>query len=295
MVKTFFVLIAVLIFFGSRSVFAQSAVQKAVENVKESLDNLVSVKDGGKSDELPLKIETLRNVIDLSLAEAKDLKAKLLAINDSEKNLDWQKKVINSLNGALDYYVIEKQSLDDNEDKITSQDIKSLASTFKTEREKNYLPQINEVRDFLLIKQEQNSIQTAEKRAQRISNDLRRLTSAKISGVSGLYKLLDKANLSIKSAREINNKASESFYNLYVSPIIQANSSSTTTSTVVITSVENLGENINTTSSPSSTALAALPPSPPSIKDLVKDSLVKIKDAYQTFIEMSSLVRKLLQ
>jgi len=38
--------------------------------------------------------------------------------------------------------------------------------------------------------------------------------------------------------------------------------------------------------------MAAAVPLPPSIRDLVKASLAKVREAYQVFIEMSVLVRK---
>jgi len=90
---------------------AQSqGVQKAFESVKESLDNLVTAKDDRQPMELSLRIETLRKVLDLSLAEAKDTRVKLLELESLKGNEEvWRDTSADTMKDALDYLQSQKQ------------------------------------------------------------------------------------------------------------------------------------------------------------------------------------------
>jgi hypothetical protein len=286
------------VFPGNTARAESSSVQKALENVKQQLDDLVTAKDDSNLNDLALRIETFKKVIDFSITEAKDLKIKTLAL-DLDKNLqDWQKSVLAGLDDAITYYNDQKQSLKETE--IGSlEEIKGTAESFKKWREDHYLGTANQVRDFILIDQEQKSIQTAQKRSQKINDDLKKLEKAKIKGVSELYKLIGKANQSIKEADEMNQKATKLFFEKYI-PIVTSTTptaTSTATSTInlpetnsIVTSTET--RNVNPAASSTE---EAIPPLPPSIKDLVDASLTKVKETYQIFIDMSNLVRKLLK
>jgi len=279
-----------------------STIEKALETVKTQVSDLVGAKDENKPDELATRIETFKKVINFSITEAKDLKIKLLDFNFKvdDELLNWQKKMTDKLNEALVYYDDQNQALDGNEKNITLDDIKIKAQKFKEWRETNYLPISEEINDFLLIKQEKAAIQTTKKRYQKISEDVQKLKSSgwlmKIKGLSELPKLLTEADAVIKESDKINNEAEKLFREKYI---------------VVKKDVRLLplsqDENIASTTpkiSPNNNASSAViqktevpPEQTPilSIKDMVKTSLTKIKDAYRIFIEMSNLVRKLLK
>lgn len=285
--------------------FAQSnAVQKAFENVKNRIDELITAKDENKFNELAVRIETFKKVIDLSTKEAQDLKLKLLT-TDRENIEDWRKKMVAELNLIIKSYGEKKQELENRENILNIDTLKGLAESFKRWREENYTDVANQVREFLLIVEEEKSIRTAEKRAQMIGEDLRRLERAKIKGVADLKQLLATANDLIEEAAALNKLAEMNFFDLYI--LQSSTDSPTTTSTPTSTSPFKMPDSEITNNSDASTTTSTAPlsaetplsgeaePSPPSVKDLVRSSLEKIKEAYQVFIEMSNLVRKLLR
>jgi len=306
--------------------FAQTPIQKAFEGVKEKLDDLVNAKDENNLTDLSLRIETFKKVIDLSVSEAKDLKVKLLAVDNMSDELGgWRDKMIGNLNQAVDHYNGQKEFLADNEKSIDLETIKSLAQSFKTWRDENYLATADEVRDFLLVGQEQKSIQVAKKRLQKITDDISWLQKSGLKGIAELQKLLNNASALISEGESLNKEADDEFMNRYVylepvesqlensgptGPVSEATSSTSTpasqpkdTETVepinAATGSTSILESINqatsSTSTPPETSTSTEVFPPLSIKDLVRDSLGKLKEAYQVFIEMSNLVRELLK
>lgn len=278
-----------------------STIEKALETVKEQVSDLVGVKDENKPGELATRIETFKKVIDFSITEAKDLKIKLLDFNfkGDDELLNWQKKMADKLNEALIYYDDQNQTLDGNEKNITLDDIKIKAQKFKEWRETNYLPISEEINDFLLVKQEKAAIQITKKRYQKISEDVQKLKSSgwlvKVRGLSELPKLLTEADTAIKESDRINNEAEKLFREKYIVqkkgeyllPYPQEKNEASTT-------LKNLSnDNASDTARDKNEVRPEQTP-PLSIKDTVKTSLTKVKDAYRIFIEMSNLVRKLL-
>ncbi|TSA44281.1 hypothetical protein D4R51_04140 [bacterium] len=305
-------ILSLVIFFGllsfsARPVFADSGsstVQKALENTKQFLDDLVTAKDESTGDDLNLRIKTFRQVLDLSETEAKDFAFKLLAVEKDEKLETWKKNALNKIDGTISFIGSQKVLVSDGKSPDLAK-MKQIAQDFKLWRDANYLPLVGQIQDFLLIKQEAKSIQTAQNRLSKITGDLKGLNRTKISGSSEIKKLLDNSKSSVIGAADLNNQAYKIFLKNYEDSIATSSIASSTipdagnnmpssnqaealaTSTAVVTS--------STTAAASSTAVAGFS-NPPivSIKDLVKSSLSKIKDAYQGFIDISNLVRKLL-
>lgn len=287
-------------FLPASAVRAETKLESTLEGVKGQVENLVTAKDEKSGSELALRIETFKKVIEFSVSEAKDLKIKLLALEDlSEDENAWRENVIKELNNALVYYESEKAAIEDTS-KIDLDEIKALATDFKEWRDTTYLPIAEKINEFLLIHQEENAIEIAERRWQKIDEDIKKLEKAKIKGVSELRQLLNDAGTIIGEGKNLNREAGGLFWENYI--LTDASSTTSTPASVVVTPV--LPEELNATTTASSTevnststdesASSTLAIQPPSIRDLVEDSLVKIKDAYQVFIEMSSLVRKLL-
>lgn len=286
-------------------------VQKALENVKEQVSDLVTAKDENNPNELALRIETFKKVLDLSITETKDLKVKFLTV-DFDKNdkalIAWRDKVSEMLTDAGKYYEEQKQNLGDNEKAITLEDIKTIAQDFKDWREANYILTANQINDFLLIQQEAEAIRIAKKRAHKIKDDIIKIQKTKTKVAGELTKLLNNADQLIKESDKVNQEAEKSFRELYVEPkaITPETAAGDATSSEPAITEENIStttvekkeltaqiENATTTETEASET--QLPPPPPSIRDLVKNSLTKVKEAYQVFIEMSNLVRKLLK
>lgn len=278
---------------GAAPVFAQiqdqsSNIQKAFESVKGQVDNLVSAKDENNTNELALRIETFKKVIELSLTEAKDLKVKLLGFDFTEEEMSlWQKNMIEKLNAAVKYYEEQKQSFDDKEKAIDLETIKTAAQEFKNWREENYLGASNQINDFLLISEESQAVRTTKKRFQKISDDVQKIQRTKIR--NELNKFLSRADGLVKEGEQMNKDAENLFREKYI--VIPEEK------TVVSTSSASENIEIKNTSTtnvePEATSTDIIPTL--SIKDLVKGSLVNLKGAYQIFIEMSNYVRKLLK
>ncbi|MGC9610891.1 MAG: hypothetical protein ABSE68_01590 [Minisyncoccia bacterium] len=294
MKKIFILIPAVIMVFGLTSLPARAeenqTVQKALDNAKQYLDDLVTAKDDNSVDDVGLRVETFRQVLDLSSAEAKDLEFKLLTVTKEDVFEAWKKQAMNGLTEALVYFDSQKQAVSDGKDVSLGQ-IKQIAQDFKSWRDENYLPLTGQIQDFMLIKQEAKSVQTAQSRLQKINNDLKSIKRAIFSSADKINGLLANSTESINKADELNNQATKLFIDLYVST-----STAATSTLTVATSTEEISSVVldNSSSTASSSALKDQSPIV-SIKDLVGSSLLKIKEAYQGFIDISNLVRKLLK
>ncbi len=316
-----------------RPVFADntSAVSQVFQSAKDALDSLIAAKDQGSVNDVALRVNAFNQVLDLSIAEAKDYELKLLT---TDKNSDydvWIKSAINGLTAAIVYYNSEKSVLAGTSP-IDLTGIKLMAEDFKNWRSKNYLPLVSEIQDFLLVKQEYSAIDTSQKRLDNITKDLSSLNFNQ-EDEGTLNGMLGSAKSDIKSAVSLNDQAYQLFLERYVSPLIVSTSSTSTdatstdgsvnasssassspadatstgsgeivssstvstssTSTVISTDQVSSSTVENGSSTDSNSAGGTL--NELSIKDLVGSSLNKIKEAYQNFIDMSNFVRKLLQ
>lgn len=282
-----FLLSAIIYTTPSISYAESNTAQKALENVKESVEMLIEAKDQNEANELTLRIETFKKVIDFSIAEAKDLKIKLLAMDEElpTSTVFWRESAINRLNDAINYYDDEKENIEKMED-ISVEDIKSIAGQFKKWREETYIPLQNEINDFFFIEQEQNAIETANNRLKKVGDDITKLKKAKIKNISKLEEMFKKAEKTLKESAEFHNKAEKMFGNQYIYPILYTNQNATSSTSTVVEKI--------TQSATSTPATSTSQYSTSSIKDFGKQSFEKIKDAYKIFIEMSNLVRKLL-
>lgn len=319
--KRFTILITITVLLSFASAFyvnAQStAAQKALEEVKDSVSTLIGAKDENSPIETGLRVETFKKVLDFSTTETKDLKLKLLSYDEFSTSTStatsslsaWGKSSINKLNNFLTHYDNQKTEIEKSTYPITPEDIKTKAENFKKWREESYLPIVDEITNFLLIEQQDNAIETTENRWQKVNSDVIKLKKIKFKKIGELDKLLKKAGESIEEAKILNKRARELFKETYLSVktnAIAKNATSSVTSTLPISSSSIGMDNIkksdeelttkNTTETKQEEKKESAEPTilQSSIKDLVKDSLTKVKDTYQNFIEMSNLVRKLL-
>jgi hypothetical protein len=243
-----------------------------LQKTVKSIEDLINAKDED-AESLTFRIQALKQVIELSISEAKELKVKILTLEDvkrpldklNEKELAWRQNQIEKLNAAIEYYENRRKLLTE-QDPITLEWIKSEAQIFKEWRENNFLPLADSIIDFLLIQQEQRAIKTTQERLKKITRDLQSLEKKGVRNLKPLFNLLTKAETAINESVELNKQAVVLFWDK-----------------------QNLG--ITTSTATSTEPIEPIPP--PLVRDLVRDSLNKIREAYQIFIEMSSLVRKL--
>ena len=302
-----FIAIAAVAAISFSSVFALSAssaqaeetkgVQKAYENAKQYLDDLVTAKDENQADDLGLRVETFRQVLDLAKAEAKDFEFKLITIDKDETFEAWKKEIMDSLTKDMVFIDSQKELLSDIKS-IDLAKVKEIAKDFKIWRDGEYLPLASQIQDFLLVKQEAKAVQTAQARLQKITADIKNIKQSKITDSKDIKNFLDKSRVLINQAAELNKKAADAFTERYMSVENASSTEAIATSTIATSTVSIPILNLATSSVSNSTSSPAdiSAPSPiVSIKDLVRSSLDKIKESYRGFVDISNLVRKLLK
>ncbi|OGG38491.1 hypothetical protein A3I34_01765 [Candidatus Jorgensenbacteria bacterium RIFCSPLOWO2_02_FULL_45_12] len=291
-----------------------NAAQKALEGIKESVDTLVNAKDENNPNEMAFRVEALKKVIDFSEVETKELKVKLFSSFEEPHASGtiemWQDSVISRLNDALTRYETEKKSIEDIGENATKDDIKQKAEGLKAWRDETYMPLANEVNDFLMVHKQKKSIETANARLEKIRGDVSKLEKAfSVKKVEPLASKLNQANEILSEASALAEEASSAFKNNYLLVFEnnnENNSSSTQAGDEINTEAKENNQNSTTTITDSEEVAASLDAPQnvsssteaeiklqPSIKDLVRESLAKVKEAYQIFIEMSGFVRKL--
>lgn len=287
---------------GTGSAHAQSqAAQKALEGIKESVDTLVNAKDKNNPNETAFRAETFKKVVDFSIIELKDLKVKFLAAAAEQKTSStigvWREHILSEMNKTAAFYETVKKNADKIDENVSDEEIKNDAENFKKWREENFSPLAEEINNFLLIEQQKSSIDTAEKRWEKVKNDVLKLKkSYSAKKMQPFETLLKQAEESNADAKDIYMGARDLFDKTYLSPFEEKDNAATTTVTATEkeSAVVASSTKADTKNSADENASSTSPIPPPSIRDLIKDSLTNVKRTYQIFIEMSGLVRKLL-
>lgn len=280
---------------------AQSdTAKKALESVKESVDTLVGAKDDNNPNDAVFRVEAFKKVLDFSVAEARNLKVKLIASfeGESSSTASWKDDAVRRIDAALAYYADEQMFVKENPD-MTLDEIKSVADAFKAWRERTYLPLSEEVTDFLFVKQQGKTLKITEARRAKIGEDLAKLIEAfgvkKTQPLSDLYA---EAASSTKRAGVLYLQARALFMERFVAPLFATTTSATSTAAATSTELTHASTSVTTSENGTSTAATETSTSllpPVSIKDLIRESLTSVKDAYRVFIEMSNAVRKLIR
>jgi len=330
--KKIIIFLIILAFFGGGIAFAQeSDVENQLQETQEDIDKLIKAKDEDSHFDVALCIELFKEATNLSMTEAKNLKIKLIALDkiENERLINWKDEVVEKLNEIIGYYENIKENASENESSLVLEEIQQMAIDFKTWREENYLPLQDEIQNLLLIKKEKEALQISNRRLEKISNDITILEQAGFSQIDELKNMFENAEKLIENAEVENEEAMELFITentAPLKPIIEEIATSTeiqSTSTIPIissstaTSTESNSTStllISTSTLPISTSTPSISTSTSliststlqitetfnkkqerSIRGLISASWENIKGAYQTFIEMSSFVRKLLE
>jgi len=283
---------------GSDVYFLTGTDENALKNVQEGVDELTNVKNENSRESFNSRVETFKEVLNLSLSEMENIKLRLLSLDNlTKKGLVLREEMISWFDKILKFYNSQKQDLKklENDENATINDIKNLAQKFKEWRETDYLPKIDEIYNFILINLEKEAVQMAQNRFQKISRSLNQLKENNVKNLDGVFELLDKTKKIIQEGNELNQKSEDLFWQFLTPSLIEKNSSTSPTSSGEVSSTEiNFLNSTSSNVSSSTTMTEEINPPSPSIKDLTKESLNKIKEAYQIFIEISNLVRKLL-
>lgn len=285
---------------GRPAVLGQTTTQPTIlQKTINTIEDLINAKDA-ETESLTFRVQTFIQVIDLSIAEARELKLKLLNLGKLEDAAaTWLQERLAGLDEVIVEYEDQKKLVATYQP-LTLEWVKETAKTFQDWRSEHYLPLADELVNFLLIYQEKKAIETASLRFQKISRDLDTLVSKagiKESKMKPILDLMKKAESTLKESVDLNQSANDSFWQT-ASPTTASTTEATATSTTstlpTATSTATTTEQLEPTSTSTATSTAAAPLPPPSIRDLVGASLDKIKETYQIFIEISKLVRELL-
>jgi len=295
----FCLMLALLIPGGANVASAQSPnVQKALEDVRTKLDDLVTAKDEDPTNDLALRITTYKKVLSFSIAEAEDLKIKLVTLEDQEQAPElksWKEGVVKDLTAAITFYRSEEKALQKSTTTLSA--LRTRAEIFKTFREETFLPLADTVQDFLLLNHEKKIFDVAERRLQKVGEDVEKLEAIKFKGAEELRNLFGKADESIRQGKETYKTAWQQFGDTYITQPASSTDVRAQSTSTEATDEENI-ESPKALALPlatSSEEMANATSSQSSIKDLARNSLDAVQEAYRIFIEMSSFVRKLLK
>ena len=271
------------------------AMQKAFEEVKTKLDDLVSAKDENLADDLALRIQVFKKVVEFSVEEAKTLKVKLLSTElagvDKDALAEWKKRTEKGLADAGRYYQDTLETLATTTTPLDLQNIKALAASFKEWRDASFIPLADEVEKFLLASGQARALEVTSSRFAKIENDIRKLERAKIKGVDKLSALLAKARAHLETAFAAYRNAESLFAKIIAPPVIVVNKKPAAISPTTI---------VGTSTDPAATSSEALAEGkdeepPPTLRDEIQASLDAVKQTYRTFLEMSAEVKKILK
>ncbi|MFA5084280.1 MAG: hypothetical protein WC475_02775 [Candidatus Paceibacterota bacterium] len=291
-------------------------IKESVQEVKEGTKNLITTKESEnlspeekEKQELSQRLDIFAKILDLSVKEAKDTISQLKALkNIEEKYVSSQEEFVKKFENFLKFYN-EQEGIAGKPEEIDLAKIKEMAQSFKDWRETTYNPEFAAVTDFILVNRQKTTLEMAGNRFAKISSDVAKLKKTNLKGVDGLEKLLNLAADSLKEAKDFYQEAKDGFWLLEeklsaASSTTASSTLATGTSTPVATSTEEIivpeisvsAENASSTSDTASTSTPSISIEDQflSIKGLVGNSLNKIKETYQIFIEMSNFVKKLL-
>lgn len=288
-------------------------IKESVQDVKEGTKNLITTKESEnlspeekEKQELEQRVDIFAKILNLSIKEAEDTVSQLKSLkNLEEKAVSSKKQFIKNFEEFLKFYN-KQQNIMEKPEEIDLAKIKEIAQSFKDWRETNYNQELAAATAFLLINRQETILEMASNRFVKISSDIGKLKKNNLKGVEGLEKMLNLATETLKDAKNLYSEAKDGFWlikdKLSIASSTTASSTLTSTSTpVAATSTEEIiapktsvpVENTSSTNS-TSTPSISIEDQFLSIKGLIGDSLNKIKETYQIFIEMSNFVKKLL-
>ncbi len=242
-------------FLGIMVVVYGKDLKPALNNVVESLEQLIAIKNSDLSSTEKDSIETeakktaFNRILELSIEEVKNLKKKLEQFSNfpKEEFILLNQSYVSSLSDYQSYYELVRQQVNKN---ISLNELVDLAQKLQNWRETNYHKQINKITNFILIIQNQSILQVTENRLRKISRDSKAIKSLlKITKWNEADALLEEAGGFVKKARKINDDAQDLFLNQEVkqsdSKIESLIKESTENITKAYQNFINLGELVN--------------------------------------------------
>lgn len=285
-IKTSFLLITALGLFYFLNSTALAAEKTCNEQIEEKLNDLLLIKDDLKlSEEKKLNLEfeskkiLLDSVISCSIKELEEIKLELNNLRKLENEDGKIREIFILKIEELSEFFKEKNDIF-KEIKNDQEKTKELAKEILDWRQNTYSPFIKKVVNFTYLFKQKNIIGIAEVRLNKISSSLKKMLSIENKEINDL---LLSSSKKITSASELNNKA----YSLINEDFKKMVEEQTATSTpeLLISNEQPVEKNIEETDKEEEKESA---------DKLIKESLDKIKEAYQDFFKISKIVEKIL-
>lgn len=259
--------------FSSKSTLS---LPDALQSLKTSVNALAQTKDNtppAEKDQLEFraKVQTLQKVIELGLAETKDLKSRLADLHIEEfvaddftfDAVETSSTLAQMLASFDDYYNEAEKKLLAAKD-IT--DVKAIAQAMRAWREKTYNPGVRKILSLGLLLQNRVALKTAAARFDKILADLRKLKSAELITMTTLDPLVTASGANLKKAKALHEDATNIMLHI-------------------------LRERPGM---PPETGEAELISPHERISNLVDQSFAELRGAYKTFISVNGAVKKML-
>ncbi len=274
--------VAFTFFFPGSFLHAQSdAVKEARQEVIASINRLNDLENANLdpatkiAQETELKRIALQNILTLTTLETKDVSLKLNALpHSNNEKINALRSIFGaSIDSYFAYLDAAKTSL---AEQAGLDAIQSFAGDLKTWREAVYNTNMNRVVIFTLVLQNQETLRITDLRLEKIDAALKQAIASQLKTEPALALFLQaKANL--QTAHTINDSALAQILaylpNQPTAPLTESNATATITNGLD----------------------GALPPkiAPPDPRKLVAASVQEIASAYDKFIKISDILKKL--
>jgi len=289
------------------SVFAQENLQTPLQEVENKVDELVQLKDDSslsetdkETKEIQVRREALDKIVNLSLAEIKNLQSKLNSLeleSDSQKTA--KEKFLELLENNTAYSDELKKNI--TKENLTLDEIKEFAQDYKDWRENNYDVYVKKITAFTLVFQEKQVLKTANTRLDKIMSDLNKLEAAKILKKTDTSNLINLAMKSLANAQLYNGNAEKILLDaikkeiLDVATTTPALEMASSTADALIQTATSSPETLTKASEPEASTTPKIISEENKAQALIEKSLQEIKSAYANFIAISVKVSQRLK
>lgn len=288
-----FIYLAVGLFLALPAGAKAASFSPETKTLDRSVSDLVSAKDDigpeeklSPEEELNYRKKVVDNALSLSLKEVSTLRGKIEGISLSDENeIRTRKEILADLDGLESHYK-EAQKLAEKADEIER--IKELAVTERNYREEKHSAIVGRSLDFILVFQTESLVKSSAIRYEKISSDLKKLERANLISGGKFSEEMEEARKFIENAKALMAKAK---------------SVTIITKKEEVAEKEALGEKAETSPLKAENILIEEDPakevkeketSSPTPRELSEAALTNLKSGYDSFIKISTSVRKTL-
>lgn len=261
------------------SLTANVSFAKTPEETSNSSESVLAKQTETAPSGLEVRKQILKEILDLSLSETKNLKESLekLDLTSSEWK-EIKEKLLEALGQSDDHYKEIQGNLEKNDYNLDES--KAIAKNLKEWRENIYTPQLNAIINMLLIFQNEDLLKITQSRLDKIENDIKKINKQNYIKTESLKIYLDQATQTLKDAKDANEKAKVIF--LEIERVENEKDSSK-------------GQNFGIETSQTQNNNAEKEKNHENVQKLLIDSLKNIKNTYEIFFQMNLKIKNLFK